>query len=75
MNQSLTALMTKLNWQLNELHSQLHETQNQLHKVRQEIEALDEQIQQAGINSLTINPDFEINRLNFITQQHEKRKS
>ncbi len=74
MNKSLSALMTKLNWQLNELNLQLHETQNQLQKVRQEMEALDEQIQQAGVNSLIINPDFEINRLNFITQQHEKKE-
>ncbi|MDR3501308.1 MAG: flagellar FliJ family protein [Legionella sp.] len=75
MNQSLSALMTKLNWQLNELNLQLLETQNQLQKVRQEREALDEQIQQAGVNSLTINPDFEISRLNFITQQHEKKEA
>ncbi|USQ13091.1 flagellar FliJ family protein [Legionella lytica] len=74
MNKSLAALMTKLNWQLNELNLQLHEVQNQLEKVRQEMESLDKQIQQAGINSLTINPDFEINRLNFITQRHEKKE-
>ncbi|MFJ1268016.1 hypothetical protein ACD661_05565 [Legionella lytica] len=74
MNKSLSALMTKLNWQLNALNLQLHEIQDQLQQVRQEMEALDEQIQQAGVTSLIINPDFEINRLNFITQQQEQKE-
>lgn len=74
MNKSLFALMTKLNWQLNALNLQLHEVQDQLQRVRQEMAARDEQIQQAGVNSLTINPDFEINRLNFITQQQEQKE-
>lgn len=73
MNKSLNALMTKLNWQLNELNLHLHEAQNQIQQVTQHIQAIDEHIDKARMNSLVINPELEISRLNFVTQQQEEK--
>lgn len=74
MNPSLNALTTKLNWQLNELHLHLQEAQNQAQAVMQQMQKIDEQIGHAKLNSLLINPDLEINRLNFVMQQQEKKE-
>jgi flagellar biosynthesis chaperone FliJ len=73
MNKSLNALMTKLNWQLNELNAQLLTEQNGINALQVKITEIEEVIQRSGFNSLMINPELEINRLNFITQQHERR--
>lgn len=73
MNKSLNALMTKLNWQLNELNLHLHEAQNQIKQLTQQIQAIDEHIDKARMNSLVINPELEISRLNFVTQQQEQK--
>lgn len=73
MNQSLQALMTKLNWQLNELNLQMQEVQAQLQSVNQHIQEIDDKVSKASLNSLTINPELEINRLNFVTQLHEQK--
>lgn len=73
MNQSLTALMTRLNWQNNELSVHLQAVENESQLVRKQIKDLEEKINQSCISSLIINPDLEINRLNFLTQQQEKK--
>lgn len=75
MNQPLNALLTKLNWQLNELNLNLHEAQNQSQAVTQKIHEVAEGMNQAGLTSLVINPDLEINRLNFLTQQQERKEA
>lgn len=73
MNQSLTALHTKLNWQINELSLHLHATEKESVTVRHQIEELEQQINQTCISPLIINPELEINKLNFLTQQQEKK--
>ena len=73
MSHPLQAMMVKLNWQLNELNLHLHEAQRQIQAVEQQIEEIDQHMNQTGLKSLLINPEFEINRLNFITQQQEMK--
>lgn len=71
MSQSLIALMTKLGWQNDELHAHLQNAEHDTQKLIRQITELDSQMNQSSSSSLTINPELEINRLNFITQQKE----
>lgn len=73
MNQPLNALMSKLNWQLNELNLHLHESQTQSQSLTAQIQAIDGLINQARPKSLVINPELEMNRLNFMTQEANKK--
>lgn len=73
MNQSLTALHTKLNWQISELSMHLQVAEKESVAVMQQIEALEQQINQTCISPLIINPELEINKLNFLTQQQERK--
>ncbi len=75
MNKSLTTLMSKLNSQRHELDSNLSAAQHKRQELVYQIQQIEEQINQTGPNSLTINPAIEINRLNFITQQQEKKEA
>lgn len=74
MNHSLTALMTKLTWQYNELGAHLQAAERESFKVTQQLQELEQKLNQSCVAPIIINPDFEINRLNFITQQHEKKE-
>lgn len=74
MNQSLNALMSKLNWQLNELNLHLHATQSQVHALSEQIQALDQLLNQTRPKSLLINPELEMSRLNFVTQEANKKE-
>lgn len=74
MNQSLNALLTKLNWQLNDLELNLNKTRQEIQRLADQINKIDKSINGSGFNSLIINPDLEINRLNFITQQHNQKE-
>jgi chromosome segregation ATPase len=65
--------MTKLTWQLNDLTLHLQATQEQSQKIMQQMHELEQQLTHAGASPLIINPEFEINKLNFLTQQHEKK--
>lgn len=75
MNKSLTTLLSKLNSQRNELDSNLSAAQHKRQELEYQIQQIEEQINQTGPNSLIINPAIEINRLNFITQQQEKKEA
>ncbi|PWY54986.1 hypothetical protein DGG96_14385 [Legionella qingyii] len=75
MNQSLTSLIDKLNRQLLELDLNLYTTQCKNQELKQQIQQIEEHINQTSTNSLNINPVAEINWLNFITQQQEKREA
>ena len=74
MNQSLNALMTKLNWQQNELTLHVQAAESESLKVVQQLKDLEQKLNQSCVAPLIINPEFEINRLNYITQQHEKKE-
>jgi chromosome segregation ATPase len=73
MNPSLTALMTRLKWQNNELSFHLHSAEEEMHRITLHIKEMDQRIEHSCISSLIINPELEINKLNFLTQQHEKK--
>jgi len=75
MNQSLNALMTKLAWQENELISHLQAAENESLLLMKQLQEIEEQLNKSCIAPQRINPEFEINRLNFITQQHEHNDS
>ncbi|KTD51319.1 hypothetical protein [Legionella quateirensis] len=74
MSQTLTALMTRLTWQNNELSIHLQAAENESRIVMQQIQELEHLINQSCIASISINPDLEINKLNFLTQQQEKKE-
>ena len=74
MNQSLKALMAKLNWQYSELHMNLKALEQDSLNVIQKIEQLAHDINQSFTSPLNIIPELEINKLNFITQQQEKKE-
>ncbi|HHT0593585.1 TPA: hypothetical protein ACTXXA_001505 [Legionella anisa] len=75
MNKSLTTLMSKLNEQLNELNLNVHTVVHNKQEFEQQIQQIEERINQTNPSSLTINPTIEINRLNFITQQQERKEA
>ena len=75
MNQSLNALMTKLNWQHNELSMHLQAAENESLKVIKQLQELEQKLNQSGVAPLIINPEFEINRLNFIPNSRKKRRA
>lgn len=74
MNKSLKALMSKLNWQLNELNLHLHAAQSQVHALSAQIQTIEQQLNQARPKSLLINPELEMSRLNFVTQEANKKE-
>ncbi|WP_454783955.1 hypothetical protein [Legionella sp. WA2024007413] len=75
MNQPLTFLIDKLNKQLHELDLNLHAAQCKKQEFEQQIQNIEEQIDQTQTNSRLVNPASEINWLNFIIQQQEKKES
>lgn len=74
MNPSLKALMTKLTWQKNELSIQLKAIEEETSSLRQMLVEVEQTLSEASNSSLIINPEFEINRLNFITHHHEHKE-
>ncbi|CAM2806706.1 hypothetical protein [Legionella worsleiensis] len=74
MSKTLKALMTRLNWQTNEVSLELHNTEHESRMVEQQIKELEQKISQTCITSININPELEINKLNFLTQQQEKKE-
>lgn len=74
MSTSLSALMTKLNWQLHTQDLQMHALQKTHRELNRQIQDIDTCIKQTDVHSLKINPDIEINRLNFTTQQQGKKR-
>ena len=75
MNQLLNALMTKLTWQENELTNHLQAAENESLLLITQMQEIEEQLNKSCVAPQRINPEFEINRLNFITQQHEQNDS
>ncbi|MCL9682636.1 hypothetical protein [Legionella maioricensis] len=75
MNQSLTALMTKLNWQRTELNTHLQSVENESGKVKLQLEELEQKLNQSCVTPFLINPELEINRLNFIAQLNEQKET
>ncbi|WP_298626864.1 hypothetical protein [uncultured Legionella sp.] len=73
MNQSLSALMTRLTWQNNELATHLQAAEQESLIVMKEIKELEQNIEQYYISPLIINPELEINKLNFLTQQQDRK--
>ncbi len=73
MNQSLSALMTRLNWQKNELTSHLEAAEQESILVSQQIKELEQEIEKACIVPAVINPELEINKLSFLAQQQNKK--
>ena len=73
MNPSLVALMTKLNWQKNALTLELQKAEQDSQNLYEQINNLDRTVHQAYNSSMGIIPELEINRLNFITQQQERK--
>lgn len=74
MNQSLSALMTRLTWQNNELTIHLQAAEQESFIVMQQIKELEQKTEHSCIPPHIINPELEINKLNFLTQQQEKKE-
>ncbi|KTD67895.1 hypothetical protein Lste_1053 [Legionella steelei] len=74
MNESLNILISKLNRQLNEFDVHLHTVRHQKQELELHFQQIEERINQPVSNSLIVNPVSEINWLNFITQQQEKKE-
>jgi hypothetical protein len=74
MNQSLSALLTRLTWQNNELAIHLQAAEQESLIVIQQIKELEQKIEHSCIPPRIINPELEINKLNFLTQQQEKKE-
>lgn len=72
MTQLINALMTQLTWQENELRTHLQAAENESLLLMKHLQEIETQLNQSRIAPLRINPEFEINRLNFITQQQEQ---
>lgn len=75
MNKTLKAMMIKLSWQHDELLTQLHHLDASRQKTIDALNAVQLTISQSKVTLNTINPEVEINRLNFITfnyQQHDE---
>lgn len=73
MNSSLSALHLKLTVQQTELLNELVLCEQQSFKMQHDLLAIEKNQQQSASNSLIINPEIEISRLNFLTQEQEKK--
>ena len=75
MNGSLNALLTKLSWQKIEVGEQVHATEQEILRLNEEISALSQQLNYAHSPSKLINPEWEINRLNFNLHLQEQKST
>lgn len=74
MSPSLAALMKKLIWQRDELHSHLQVVNDESIKIKGQLVEVSQKISQSSSrNSVTIYPELEMTRLNFITQLHNQK--
>lgn len=77
MNKTLKAMMIKLSWQRDELLTQLHFVDASRQKTIDTLHKVQLTISESKLTVNTINPEVEINRLNFISlnylQQDELR--
>lgn len=73
MNSTLDALTTKLIWQRDELTLHLQASEKKSQELLLQIQEIEEALHDNNFGSLIINPELEINRLNFITQKHKKK--
>ena len=72
-NGSLNALLTKLSWQKIEVSEQLQVAEQECLRLQEEIAALEQQLNYAHMPSKLINPEWEINRLNFNLRVQEQK--
>jgi hypothetical protein len=75
MSGSLNALLTKLSWQKIEVSEQLHHSEQEGLRLNEDISALNQQLNYAHAPSKLINPDWEINRLNFNLHVQEEKSA
>lgn len=75
MNTSLNALLIKLNAQKNDLTYELSACEAVSLHIKQQLVDLETTLNQSAKGSLLINPEFEINRLNFLTQEQDKKQA
>ncbi|KGP63301.1 hypothetical protein EP47_09215 [Legionella norrlandica] len=75
MTQPILALMKKLNRQLNEFSFHLQSVENASLEVICQLQELEKELHPPSPSPLpmSINPEFEINRLNYITQKQRKK--
>jgi|GEM_PF-3042523 len=71
MNKTLTALMTKLTWQLSELDQQIQTIENELGNLEQQLQENKTLIANASITPSIILPEQEIGRLNYMMRQQQ----
>lgn len=75
MSKILKALMTQLNWQSNEFKTQLDLIATETQAIKTQIEKIKLNLNQSSWVSPHIHPELEINRLNFMTKEYEKKES
>lgn len=73
MNKTLSALKTKLLWQIQELDQQALRINQALKQLREELLTLRQTVQQACLTPAHLLPEQEVSRLNFmVLKQHEE---
>lgn len=75
MNKTLTALTTKLSWQLKEVNQAITDLEQRLQTLQQKLNKLSEQIHQACSIPAIIHPEQEIARLNFIIRSQQTQEN
>lgn len=70
MNKTLKAMMIKLSWQQDELLTQLHFVNASRQKTIDTLNAVQLTISESKLTLNKINPEVEINRLNFISSNY-----
>lgn len=70
MNKTLKAMMIKLSWQRDELLTQLHFVNASRQKTIDTLNAVQLTISESKLTLNKINPEVEINRLNFISSNY-----
>lgn len=73
MNKTLSALMTKLEWQLTELEQQLQTLEQQLDVLKEQLDENQNNITRASAVPAFILPEKEIARLNFMIGESQKQ--
>ncbi len=72
MSVALNALMTKLNWKKQELDLALKKVENDSITIIEQMKTIESNLNQSTPKSLMINPELEMNRLNFMMIEQEK---
>lgn len=73
MSAPINALLTQLSWEENEVLSCISTAEQKQQSIQHRMHELERALHQSVSSSIIINPELEINRMNFMMQLHQQK--